>query len=87
MEIEGGEITMTTDERKMASRLLDEIDQALPPTAAAIMGRAAAKALRELLEFSHGAGDHGARKPRTRRRGRIAPELVSDQALAAGGRG
>jgi hypothetical protein len=77
---------MKDDERTMAFRLLDEIDQALPLTAAAIMGRAAAKALRELLEVSHGAGDHGARKSRPRpRRIRSAPERAIDQALAASG--
>ena len=64
----------------LALRLLDEIDAALPQTAAATMGRLSAEALRQIIEDSPGAADHAASKKRPRRK-RTAPELAIDQAL------
>ena len=64
----------------LALRLLDEIDAALPQTAAAAMGRLSAAALRQIIEDSPGAADHAASKKRPRRK-RSAPELAIDQAL------
>jgi hypothetical protein len=62
----------------LALRLFDEIDAALPQTAAAAMGRLSATALRHLIEDSPGAADHAAPKKRPRRK-RTAPELAIDQ--------
>ena len=66
----------------LALRLLDEIDAALPQTAAAAMGRLSATALRRLIEESPGAADHAAPKKRPRRK-RTAPELAIDQVFQA----
>ena len=66
----------------LALRLLDEIDAALPQTAAAAMGRLSATALRQLIENSPGAADHAAPKRRPRRK-RTAPELAIDQVFQA----
>ena len=70
---------------RLALRLLDEIDAALPQTAAAAAtGRLSVTALRQIIENSPGAADHAAPKKRPRRK-RTAPELAIDQVFQGRG--